>query len=218
MNKRFIAGVGLFILFSTFISQQKSSIDKFKIKEIKIENNKVLKDKEIKKNLSFLHEKNIFFFKKSEIEKILEKNGFIESLKIKKIYPNKLIIEIYEKELLAIMIYDNKKFFLDKKINLVEYRNIPENEKLPIIYGDNKSFKILFDNLKKVNFPTELIKKYLLLETNRWDLIMIDKKIIRLPSVDYNENLENFLKLNSNRNFDKYNVFDYRLVDQLILK
>ena len=94
MNKRFTVGIGLFILFSTFISQQNISIDKFKIREIKIVNNQIIKDQEIKKNLSFLYKENIFFLKTREIRKIVAKNSFIISLKIKKIYPNKLIIEI----------------------------------------------------------------------------------------------------------------------------
>ena len=218
MNKRFILGIGLFILFSTFISQQNNSIDKFKIREIQIVNNQIIKDQEIIKNLSFLYEKNIFFLKMREIQKIISQNSFIESLKIKKIYPNKLMIEIYEKKPLAIIIFKQEKFYIDKKVDLIEYRNISKYEKLPIIYGDSESFKILFGNLKKVNFPIKLIKKYFLFETNRWDLELNDKKIIKLPTVDYNQSLKNFIKIKSNRNFEKYNIFDYRLEDQLILK
>ena len=128
------------------------------------------------------------------------------------------MIEIYEKKPLAIIIFKQEKFYIDKKVDLIEYRNISEYEKLPIIYGDSESFKILFGNLKKVNFPIKLIKKYFLFETNRWDLELNDKKIIKLPTVDYNQSLKNFIKIKSNRNFEKYNIFDYRLEDQLILK
>ncbi len=218
MKKRFTIGIGLLILFSTFISQHKSSIDKFKIKEIKLENNKILKDQEIKKNLSFLYDTNIFFINKYEIKKVLEQNKFINSLKIKKVYPDKLVIEIFEKEPLAIIIHNKQKFFLGEKIDLIEYKDISNYTQLPIIYGDNESFKILFNNLQQTNFPIELIKKYFLFESNRWDLEMNDKKLIRLPSVNYNKSLKNFLEIKTNRNFDKYKVFDYRLVDQLILK
>ena len=159
MNKRFILGIGLFILFSTFISQQNNSIDKFKIREIQIVNNQIIKDQEIIKNLSFLYEKNIFFLKMREIQKIISQNSFIESLKIKKIYPNKLMIEIYEKKPLAIIIFKQEKFYIDKKVDLIEYRNISEYEKLPIIYGDSESFKILFGNLKKSKFSNKVNQK-----------------------------------------------------------
>ena len=38
MKNKPIIGIALFILFSTFISQNKFTIDRFKIKEIKVEN------------------------------------------------------------------------------------------------------------------------------------------------------------------------------------
>ena len=61
MNKKFIFGIALIILFTTFISQKKNSTNKFKIQEIKIENNFILSERELLKILSFLYEKEIFF-------------------------------------------------------------------------------------------------------------------------------------------------------------
>ena len=53
MRNKPIFGIALFILFSTFISQNKFSISKFKIKEIEIENNNILEDQELIKVFSF---------------------------------------------------------------------------------------------------------------------------------------------------------------------
>ena len=53
MRNKPIFGIALFILFSTFISQNKFTINKFKIKEIKIENNEILEDQELIKNFFF---------------------------------------------------------------------------------------------------------------------------------------------------------------------
>ena len=47
MRNKPIIGIALFILFSTFISQNKFTINKFEIKEIKIENNEILEDQEL---------------------------------------------------------------------------------------------------------------------------------------------------------------------------
>ena len=60
--------------------------------------------------------------------------------------------------------------------------------------------------------------KLFLFETKRWDLITIDNKTIKLPIADYDKSLENFVKLKDQTNFSKYNIFDYRIYDQLILK
>ena len=68
------------------------------------------------------------------------------------------MIKVFEKEPIAIIIDKENKFYLGKKIDLIEYKKLSKYSDLPIIYGDKKSFKILFENLKKVNFPIELIK------------------------------------------------------------
>ena len=60
--------------------------------------------------------------------------------------------------------------------------------------------------------------KYHLFESNRWDLTLNNKKLIKLPNKNYNKKLKNFIKIMKNRNFDKYNIFDYRLKNQIILK
>jgi hypothetical protein len=53
---------------------------------------------------------------------------------------------------------------------------------------------------------------------NRWDIETIDKKIIKLPKINYTDSLENYLNLKGKNNFRKYSVFDYRIKNQLILK
>ena len=72
--------------------------------------------------------------------------------------------------------------------------------------------------MEKINFPLEIIKKYYLYETKRWDLETQNKKIIKLPIKNYIESLENFVNFKKDKNFKKYNVFDYRMNNQLILK
>ena len=69
-----------------------------------------------------------------------------------------------------------------------------------------------------MSFPIELIEKYFLFETKRWDLQLKDKKIIKLPPNNYKQSLKSFLGIKDNKNFSKYKVFDYRLNNQLILK
>ena len=157
------------------------------------------------------------FLNSFEIRKKIEKNSFVKRLEIKKIYPSKLIIRVLEKEPIAILINRQKKFFIGKNLDLIEFRKISRYKNLPIIYGDYESFKILFSNLKKVKFPISLIKKYNFFKSDRWDLILNDQRVIKLPSQNYNQNLKNFIKISTNRNFDKYKLFDYRLSNQLIL-
>ena len=89
---------------------------------------------------------------------------------------------------------------------------------MPIIEGEQKSFKILFNNLIKTNFPIEKILSYRLFKLDRWDVEMTDKKILKLPEKNYNSVLINFISIKDKTNFEKYKIFDYRLKNQLILK
>tara|TARA_B100000963_G_scaffold111424_1_gene96997 strand:- start:8068 stop:8724 length:657 start_codon:yes stop_codon:yes gene_type:complete len=218
MSKKFIFGIALLILLTTFISQKKFSINKFKIQEIEIKNNEILGRQEIIDDLDFLYNENIIFLNTFKIKKILKEISFIDGLNIKKIYPNKLEIKIFEKKPIAILINKGDKFFLSKKIELIEYREISKLNNLPVIYGDKKNFKILYQNLNKAKFPIDYIKQYNFLDSNRWDIEMIDKKIIKLPNYDYVKSLKSFLEIKDNRNVNKYKVFDFRLKNQLIMK
>ena len=79
MKNRFVFGIILLILFSTFISQKKISINNFKVQEIKLENNKIIKEQELMNDLSFLFEKNLVFLNSYEIKKKIKKQNFIKS-------------------------------------------------------------------------------------------------------------------------------------------
>ena len=219
MRNKPILGIALFILFSTFISQNKLKINKFEIKEIKIENNKILEDQELKNIFSFLYSKNIIFINSYELKKNINQNSFIKKIEIKKIFPDKLVIKVFEKEPIAILIDKyKKKYYLGKKNDLIEFRKILKYENLPIIIGDLKDFKKLFKNLIKVNFPTDKVLSYQYFKVNRWNIEMIDKKIIKLPEKNYTKSLTNFISIKDKSNFEKYKIFDYRLNNQLVLK
>ena len=84
--------------------------------------------------------------------------------------------------------------------------------------GNSEDFKILYDNLTKINFPTNLIRKYVFYETNRWDLETKNKVIIKLPPKDYIKSLKNYLEIKDKSNFEKFKIFDYRISNQIIIK
>ena len=79
MKKRAIVAITLLILLSTITLKKKINISQFNIKEIQIENNFILKEKDIKDLLNPFYEKNLILLSYSEIEKTLMQNSFIES-------------------------------------------------------------------------------------------------------------------------------------------
>ena len=66
-------------------------------------------------------------------------------------------------------------------------------------------------------FLRYLDKSFYFFESGRWDLVMHDDKVIKLPNRNYLSSLENFMLTKDNSNFNIYKIFDYRIKDQLIL-
>ena len=218
MKVHFIIGVVLLILLTTITINQKIIITKFNIKEIILENSTSLKEKDIKKSLSSFYNKNMIFLKNKEIEEILVQFSFIESFYLDKKYPNTLKITIIEKKPIAILINNKKKFYISERLDQFEFNDKNFNQNLPIIFGNKDDFKIFYKNLIKIDFPVNLITKYMQYESNRWNLETIDNTTIQLSSKNYIKNLKNYLNLKKKNNFKKFKVFDYRINDQLILK
>lgn len=218
MKKKIFIATILFILLTTISSREKIVISKFNLKKIIIENNSLLKEKDIKILLASIYEKNLLFLNNNEIEKALTQNDFIKGFKLKKKYPSTLKIIIFEAKPIAVLQSKKNKFYLTENIDTIKYKNLKNFQDLPYVFGNKEEFKIFYNNLKKINFPFKLIKKYSLYESNRWDLETIDKKIIKLPSKNYKKSLVNYLNLIKKNDFIKYKVFDYRLNNQLILK
>ena len=218
MKVQFIIGVVLLILLTTITTKQKIIITKFNIKEIILENILQLKEKDVKRSLSVIYNKNLLFLKNKEIEEILVQFTSIESFYLDKKYPNTLKITIIAKKPIAILINNKKKFYISEKLDQFEFNDKNFNQDLPIVFGNKDDFKIFYKNLIKIDFPVNLIIKYMLYESNRWDLETIDNKTIKLSSKNYVKNLKNYLNIKKKNNFKKFKVFDYRINDQLILK
>ena len=218
MKKSFLGLIIFFIFLTTYTPKTNLIFNShLYIQKIEIENNSTIDAAEIKKKLSFLYKENLFFLDIRDIEKKLKGETFIESFSVKKIYPNTLKIIIVEKTPIAILQNKKKKYFISNKGDLINYMDIEAYKDLPIVFGSGEDFYSLYKELKNIKFPLEMIKSFYFFESGRWDLIMYDEKVIKLPIDDYIFSLKNFLLSKDNSNFKNYKIFDYRIKDQLIL-
>ena len=219
MKQRFLIGLILLFSLSTYNSVKQTEINSnFDIQEIIIENNNIIKDLKIKKNLSFLYNRNIFLLDLKDIEKELKKIQFIDRAEVKKVYPNKLKLKIFEKKPIVILQNKKKKFFITDKFDLIDYEDFDKFKNLPVVFGEKEKFTIFYSELKKIDFPTQIIESFYQFEAERWDIITKKKQLIKLPIKNYIKSLENYLNLKDESNFSNYKVFDYRIDGQLILK
>lgn len=218
MKKRIIIALILLISLTTITFDQKIIFSIFALKKITIENNSLLKKNDIKKSLEPIYDKNLLLLNNKEIKKILLQNSLIDSFKIKKKYPDTLKIEIFEKKPIAILFDKKQKFYISEKIELIDYNMLSIDNNLPYVLGNKDDFKIFYDNLRKIKFPFNSVKKYILYENNRWDLETLNNKTIKLSPQNYKDNLEHYLNLINKKEFKNYNLYDFRIKNQLILK
>ncbi len=190
----------------------------FEIKEFEVANISYLNENEI---LLFLkqnfYNSNLIKFKNDQIEIITNKFDIVDTIKIKKIYPNKIKIIIKEKQPIAVIIKDRRSYYLTEKNEIISYFDHPALESLPNIIGSHKKFNDLYKALIESNFSVKEIKSFYHFNVGRWDIVLKDGKTIKLPPENFKSGIKNFNKLRENKSLDKYSIFDYRIRDQLIL-
>ena len=210
----------IFFIFSTY--NTKTNEDNlsffFPIKKILIQNNIAINLFELKSDFNFLLNTSLFFLNKEKILTITSKYDFISNIRVKKKFPNTLHIEIIEKIPVAVQIINKRKFFITKdneKINFID-NNIYDD--LPLIIGKHKNFDIFYNNLEKNDFKLNEIKFFYYFDIGRWDIVLKNEKVIKLPEKNYSDLLTKINLMLDDNDFFKYKVFDFRIKNQLILQ
>ena len=207
-------------MFSTYnANHNKESVSIiFPIKEILIENNVAINLLEFKSDLNFLINTNLFLLNKNLFLAVINKYDFISSIQLKKKYPNTLKILLTEKIPVAIQIIGKKKFYITKDNEKINFVDLKVYEGLPSIFGKYKNFDIFYNDLEKNNFKITKIKDFYYFDAGRWDIVLINDKVIKFPEKNYLGLLSKINLIIDDDNFSKYKVFDFRIKDQLILK
>ena len=204
-----------FFLLPTY--NPKVELEFFPIKKIEVSTGKNISKKEITKELSILYETNLMALNIEKINSLIINYELIETASLKKVYPDKIIIEIKEREIIAIVNNNKDKFFISRDNKLLKFNNDIVNDKWPNVFGDYKKFVKFYEDLGLLNFNLNNIKAYYYFEIGRWDILTKNKKLIKLPTLDYEKSITNYLNLYNNL-IKNHSVFDYRIKDRLILK
>ena len=216
---KYLGFVLILLFLSTYSSKNSNNKDSyfFPIKIINIENNKIEDKEKIKNELNYLLGKNLLLLNQSTIKSSFKKFDFVSDYQIKKVYPQTLKIIIQEKKPVAIYLSGKDKFYISNKGELIKFKYLEHLKELPLVFGKNLNFMELYNILKVINFPIYKIKSFHYFNIGRWDIDLKNKKTIKLPTKNYKNILKEFKILMNNKNFDKYQIFDYRIKDQVIL-
>ena len=227
MNKfyRILLLLILFIFTTTYISKNTDlSLEKnskfFKVKNIFVKNNFLVKEDYIYEKLDKLYDRNIFSIKRKEIQEPLKKVYFIEKIEVKKKYPNTIIIKIFETKPLATIFKNKKKYLIDNISNLIPFESNSYFDSLPSVFGENaeKQLASFFKILENNNFPNKRIKNFYYFQIGRWDIQLENNKIIKFPHINTNQAIKKSIDLLNQEAFKIYNIIDLRVDDKIIVE
>ena len=198
------------------LSQEKNVF--FGVKKIEIKNVYLINKQEIIKKLNQIYDKNILFIKKKEIEEPLKSIDFLEKVEVKKIYPDTIIINVFETKPIGILFKNNTKYILDSSSNLVLFKKKMLNDFFPSIFGEDaeKEFVNFFNLLKDNQFPWKEIKNYYYFQIGRWDLQLFSNQTIKLPPNKTADAIQNAIELLNRKDFDNYNIIDLRISGKIV--
>ena len=213
------------VLLSTYSQNQFNiSLEKknilFKVKTIKVLNNILINENEIKKNLENIYNMNIFLIKRRDIEDPLKKITFFDKVEVKRKYPSTIIVKISETEPVANLFKNKVKYLLDSSSNLISLDKNRNFDNLPSIFGEEAEnyFVDFLKKLKKNNFPVNKIKNYYYFQIGRWDIQLVNNKIIKLPHNNINEAIEKTIELLEREDFKNYKIIDLRVDGKIIVE
>ena len=94
------------------------------------------------------------------------------------------------------------------------------NKNLPYVFGVDAEIQFSKFNkiLKENGFPINLIKNYYFFKINRWDLHLLNQKIIRFPPNELNQSVKKAVSLLQKDEFKKFNVIDLRINGKMIVQ
>ena len=222
MKKKLFFWFFLLTLFTTFNFKNSNNFitNFFSIKEINIFGISNSNKNELEKKLQKIIGKNIFFLNQKNLESLYINMDFISSLKVKKIYPNK--VNIYVKEDIPIGIFTNsngEKYLLLENKKKVKKENLI-NDKLPEVIGQKapENFSDFYKNIEKTKFDFNTVKNFSYFEVGRWDILLKNDKLIRLPPDNYVKSIIKFLEIHEKNAFQEFKLFDFRIKNELIVK
>ena len=214
-NLRFFV-YGFILVFLTSINNYNLFNKKlFNISQIEVNGFSDKKNTLIKDEIRNTIDKNIFFVEMKNFKKLIDRND-TKDLLIKKIYPNKLIINFIPAKPICIILFKDDKIILGdngKKLNIKTTK-----KKLPIVSGSeniDNIFKVV-NLLRLSKLDYDKINKIILFKSGRFDINLESELLIRFP-IKYTEEIINHSnRLLNDKKFINSKVIDLRLKNRII--
>ena len=152
-------------------------------------------------------------FKKTKV--LLEKLPWIDKVSIKRQFPNNITIYIKEHKPFAILINKKKNFLISNNGKIIYEVSNPEAYNIIRLEGYQviNNIKDIGDFLDQHSSLKKQITKINILQNNRWDLVLNNKILFKLPSKNKGDAMNHISKYISLKNVE---VVDLRFLEKKI--
>ena len=187
-----------------------------KIKNINVYGLKEKNNKVLLNTIENLDLGNIFFINNNELSETVRSFSFVEKFEIFKKYPSSLKIEIKKTNFLARINKNNDIFIIGSNGKFLE--NSITEKYLPFIFGkptidEFLEFKIILDSSK---FDYSEIKNLYYFPSKRWDILLKNNILLKLPRKNPSRSLDDAFKFLDNNSLKNVKILDLRINNQLI--
>ncbi|WP_077367825.1 cell division protein FtsQ/DivIB [Anaerosalibacter sp. Marseille-P3206] len=135
----------LLVMVIFFIVAFKTSL--FTISKIEVHGNKKVTTDKVVKAIGNPNGENIFRVNKKDMINNLQKHPYIKTSIIKRRIPNKLIVDITERQERVILVYASSGIYLDEEGFVLKIEPLSKDEKIPIIKGISTDSHIIGDKI-----------------------------------------------------------------------
>jgi cell division septal protein FtsQ len=166
----------IFLLFTTYNLNIKINLPFFKIKNIDFRNQLYLEENIKSDIINNFTNKSLINLSKKNLNKHFEKSKWVDSYKLKKKYPNTILIILNEHKPIAIYSKDNLSYLVNNNYTLTKkIINTQTDIDLINLKGefDAKQFKDIYSNLIITNFLKK-VKEIKIKSLNRMDLLLFN--------------------------------------------
>ncbi|MBB5073154.1 cell division protein FtsQ [Bartonella callosciuri] len=191
----------------------------FVVTDVDISGNKRLVKQEVLKILGLDTAASIFTFNVDRARFLLEKQAWVQSANVQKIYPNRVLISVVEREPYAVWQHDGMMDIIDNTGRVIVPFQGRMVRDLPLVVGQGaqNTAKMFIQALSAYPQLYSRVRAYVRVGDRRWDLVLDNGIRVMLPENDALERLSFLVKSGIAQDLFSRDVLcvDLRLSDRI---
>jgi len=194
----------------------------FKLENIYVTGRNHTKISTIKSAINLKRNQPLLFFNSENAKSLILQDAWVQDVNIKRVFPNTIKVNINERVPMALWQKDKEIVLIDKSGIVITNQNLEQFKDLIILIGDDSPLNAptLFENFKAVPDIFYKIETAIFISKRRWDIVLKNGTVIKLPEENMALALSSLEKLNNENKIlvKSFDFIDIRNLKRIIVK